>query len=234
MIYIRRISVLALSLIVGFVISLSVYQEEFYPLKETVEQVKCKLDTTKQKFKALVNCPKEILPAAKIAFKGFPDLAQADIKFKFKPLTTVNATMLAQPQMDNNILNKIKRKYIIYVNNNKGRLKGLDFSKMSRDIQVGWIAHELGHIVDYSKRGAMSMAGMGWNYVSSPKFKHKVEQAADIIAINRGFGMELKKGVEYLLSHPEVSLKYKLKIKEHYLSVADIENYHESYLRNCH
>jgi len=233
MTYFRRISILTFSFLIGFIISLSIYQEEFYPLKEAVQEVKCKLDTTKQKFKALINCPKEILPAARLALRGFPDLANADIKFAYKPLTTVNATMLAQPQVDNNILDKIKRKYIIYVNNNKGRLKGLKFSKMPRDIQVGWIAHELGHIVDYSKRGALSMMGMGLNYVTSPKFKHKVEHAADIIAINRGFGVELKKGVQYLLSHPDVSLKYKLKIKKHYLSVADIERHHQEYLRSC-
>lgn len=229
----RRISVLVLSLLIGFIISLSIYQEEFYPSQAAIKEVKCKLKTRKEKFKALINCPKDILPAAKIALQGFPDLAHLDIRFAYKPLTTVNATMLAQPAFNNDILNKIKRKYTIYVNNNRGRIKGLDYSKMSRDIQVGWIAHELGHIVDYSQRGALSMVGMGWNYVTSPQFKHKVEHAADIIAINRGFGMELKKSVQYLLTHPDVSLKYKMKIKEHYLSETDIDRHHQNYLRSC-
>lgn len=229
----RGLSVL-LIIVSIFLVSLIIGNEAFLPSKTMVNEINCKYDTSiLANFKALKNCPQVILPAAKKAVAAFPKLKDVKIKFVFKKLQAISATMMAQPKFSTTFFNPENKEYIIYINNNEGRSKGLNYSEMSFDIQVGWIAHELGHILDYKNRNALSMIGFGVNYVVLPKFKEKVEHTADILAINRGLGKELLTGVEFLLSHPNISERYKNKIKKFYLSVDKIKEYIIRYEASC-
>lgn len=216
-----------------FIISLLVFSNQFLPSSTLVEQVNCRKKTNLISLQRLKDCPKDILPAAREALSAFPKLHDLKIKFAFSSINSVDATMLAQPEFTSTLFNIKTKEFIIYINNNQGVSKGLNYTELSKDIQVGWIAHELGHILDYKERDKLSMIGLGVNYYLVPKFKQKIEHAADKIAINHGLGRELLAGVEYLLNHPNISDRYKKKFKKYYLSVDDIKQYIVQYESNC-
>ena len=229
----KVIKALAISTIVFFlfIFGLLISSNHFLPSKTLVDQVNCRKDTNL--LSELKDCPKSIIPAAREALSAFPKLHDLKIKFAFSSMNSVDATMLAQPEFTSTLFNIKTKEFIIYINNNKGTSKGLNYSELSKDIQVGWIAHELGHILDYKERNKLSMIGLGVNYYLLPKFKQKIEHAADKIAINRGLGRELLAGVEYLLNNPDISERYKRKFKKYYLSVDEIKFYIQRYEENC-
>ena len=157
----------------------------------------------------------KIKSAALVALSRYPELKNVRIEFLFRPIIS---TMAARPKINLKAFTR-HRTYQIFLNNNEGKNKALDIDSLSESVKIGWIAHELGHIVDYESRNALSLMAMGVYYLTVPSFKRNIEQSVDIIAIRHGFGYEHCEGVEYLLYGSKASENYKKNNMKYYLPI---------------
>jgi hypothetical protein len=90
------------------------------------------------------------------------------------------------------------------------------------EILIGWIGHELGHIMDYESRSVWGMIRFGLGYLVSPKYVKRAERVADTYAVNHGLGSYIIATKHYILDHTSLPDKYKQKIARLYLSPDDI------------
>lgn len=51
---------------------------------------------------------------------------------------------------------------------------------------IGWIGHELGHVMDYQERSGLNLLVFGIKYLTSNGFIKEAERAADTFAVNHG------------------------------------------------
>jgi hypothetical protein len=87
---------------------------------------------------------------------------------------------------------------------------------------IGWIGHELGHIMDYESRTNKGMVAFGYNYLRSGTYVKKVEVIADTYAVNHGLGRYIIATKRFILDNAELPQAYKDKIARLYLSPDDI------------
>jgi len=92
---------------------------------------------------------------------------------------------------------------------------------LSTEAVLGWYAHELGHVVDYERRGKGGSFWMGIQYLFFPKGRARLEYRADRIAIEHGYGCELLVSVNTSKKHLP-SWKRK-QIERFYLKKAQLE-----------
>ncbi len=157
----------------------------------------------------------KIKSAALVALSRYPELKNVRIEFLFRPIT---ATMETRPKINLKAFTK-HRTYQVFLNNNEGKNKALDIDSLTESVKIGWIAHELGHIIDYESRNAFSLMAMGIYYLTVPSFKRNIEQSVDIITIRHGFGYEHCEGVEYLLYGSKATEWYKKNNVKYYLPI---------------
>ena len=86
------------------------------------------------------------------------------------------------------------------------------------DVMIGWIGHELGHILDYESKNNAAMITFGYNYVFYPSFVKEAERIADSLAVERGMGHYILSTKRFILDHAELPRAYKTKIAKLYLS----------------
>lgn len=167
--------------------------------------------------------PIEILDPVKEALKFFPELEEVDISFEFKEKIS-GAIMQAQPKVFSLIVDgKESRKYRIKMT------RYLDFGneilpieKVPYDALVGWIGHELGHIMDYINRSSVNMMRFGFKYWTSNKKVVEAEYTADSFAIECGMGHQILANKNYILNNEGFDDEYKDKIRNLYMSPEDI------------
>ena len=94
--------------------------------------------------------------------------------------------------------------------------------QIPKDIMVGWIGHELGHVMDYENRSICGIIRFGAGYVFSPDFVRQAERVADTYAVEHGLGWYILQTKNFILNHADLSKKYKDKIARLYLSPDDI------------
>ena len=158
----------------------------------------------------------KIKSAALVALSRYPELKNTRIEFLFRNIT---ATMETRPKINFKAFSKKQRTYQVFINLNKGKNRALDIDSLTETMKIGWIAHELGHVVDYESRSAFSLMAMGVFYVTVPSFKRNIEQSVDIISIRHGFGYEHCEGAEYLLYHSNATDKYRKNNLKYYLPI---------------
>ena len=93
---------------------------------------------------------------------------------------------------------------------------------MPTDVLIGWVGHELGHVMDYQERGNLNLVGFGVRYVLLKEFVKKAERAADSFAVSRGMSEYILKTKRFILDHSEIDETYKTRIKQYYLSPDEI------------
>lgn len=174
--------------------------------------------------------PIEISSVYKKVIQYYPDLEDENIEISFE---SISSTMLSQPVISWSNIFREKRKYIIKINNDFESNKTLDYRTMSEEILIGWLGHELSHIVDYKDRNFLSIIGIGFNYVVSKSFKSEVENFADKNTIYRGLGDELLLGVEYSTGSADISSAYKAKLVNDYYSAEELKAIISDYKNSC-
>ena len=172
-------------------------------------------DSLEQLFSINKKFNPKIKSAALVALSRYPELKNTKIEFIFKNIT---ATMETRPKINFAALTK-HRTYQVFINLNKGKNKALDIDSLSETVKIGWIAHELGHIIDYESRNAFSLFMMAPYYVWVPSFKRNIEQSVDIITIRHSCGYEHCEGVEYLLYKSNATEAYKKRNTTYYLPI---------------
>ena len=82
--------------------------------------------------------------------------------------------MQAQPTWSALLKPKSKRSYVILISE-EFKISGEEFKTvdMPTDVLIGWVGHELGHVMDYQERGNLNLVGFGVRYVLLKEFVKK-------------------------------------------------------------
>lgn len=159
-----------------------------------------------------------------IALSCYPELMKTRIRFVFKQ-NLKSSVMQAQPVFNSLLAGKASREYRINISA-LFRLThtAIPIHQLPDQIMIGWIGHELGHIMDYESRSTMGMIGFGLGYVFSADYVKRAERIADDFAVRRGLGPYLIETKQFILNHAELPQAYKDKIARLYVSPEEIVN----------
>ncbi|MCM4161618.1 hypothetical protein FHG64_05685 [Antarcticibacterium flavum] len=166
--------------------------------------------------------PENILEEATIALSHYPELEDVEIEFRYKNKMK-KALMQAQPKMGNLFKGKKDHSYYVFISS-KFLLENKEFSidNIPSEVLIGWLGHELGHIMDYRERSSLELAKFGVRYITSDNFIRKAERTADTYAINHGMGNYVFATKDFILNHSNLSDKYKKRKVRLYLSPEEI------------
>lgn len=167
--------------------------------------------------------PPELKEAVLESLSFYPELAEVEIHFVYASRIR-KSVMLAQPKLDGLLKGRWRKAYIIRISkdfNIGGEV--FHIRNMPYKVLVGWLGHELGHIVDYLPRSLPSMAVFGLRYLFSERFLREAERTADTIAVQHGMGNHILAVKQYILEQAEFAEVYKERIRRLYLSPQDIK-----------
>ncbi|GAB3905643.1 hypothetical protein GCM10028803_36800 [Larkinella knui] len=157
-----------------------------------------------------------------VALSFYPELKNTAIRFVFKQRIK-SSVMQAQPVFRSLINRRSARSYRIYISAMfKLTHTAIPIHQIPDAIMIGWIGHELGHIMDYENRSNLGLIGFGLSYVLSAGYIKKVERIADAYAVSHGLGSYLVETKQFILNHAELPQAYKDKIARLYVSPAEI------------
>lgn len=157
-----------------------------------------------------------------VALSHYPELKNTPIEFRFKK-NIQKSFMQAQPKISGLLKRKKKREYFVFISEKlKIEDEVFDVTTVPSDVLIGWIGHELGHIMDYRERSGMNMLWFGIKYLSSKTYIQEAERVADTYAVNHGMGKYIIATKDFILNHSRLSQTYKARIKNLYLSQEEI------------
>lgn len=171
--------------------------------------------------------PKKVIPKSielevEVALEHFPELKEVPIEFKFKK-NIKKSVMQAQPTIKGIFGSKENRSYKILISE-KFKITGEEFktTHVPKDVLIGWIGHELGHVMDYQNRSGLNLVAFGFRYAFLKEYVKKAERAADSFAVLRGMADYIIKTKRFILDNAKIDPLYKERIKEYYLSPDEI------------
>ncbi|RMA58547.1 hypothetical protein [Ulvibacter antarcticus] len=166
--------------------------------------------------------PENIYKEAITALSFYPELKDAEISFKFKE-NIKKSTMQAQPTWTSFFKGRKNRSYIILISQ-QIQIDGESFTieDIPGDVLIGWLGHELGHVMDYRDRSNVGMLIFGIKYLYSGSHIQEVERAADTYAIAHGMGDYILQTKNFILDHAHISEKYKERLRRLYMSPEEV------------
>lgn len=166
--------------------------------------------------------PDIIQSEVETALSFYPQLDSTEIEFRFKK-NIKKSTMQARPTFKSLFKNKKKRSYVVLISE-KFKVSDQEFrtTDIPSDIFIGWIGHELGHIMDYRHQSNIDLIWFGINYLFSNSHIVEAERAADSFAVAHGMEAYILKTKHFILDHAEISTVYKERINKYYLSPEEI------------
>ncbi|HET8830162.1 MAG TPA: hypothetical protein VFM79_12510 [Pelobium sp.] len=182
-------------------------------------------DTTARDLSAFAEnkkIPKIIEESVLIALSYYPELIDTEIDFVFKK-NIKKSVMQAQPKFSTLLRSKENRAFQINISAMfKLTNSATPIHQLPKNIMIGWIGHELGHVMDYKTRSLFSLLGFGAGYLFSERYVQKAERVADTFAVNHGLGFYIIETKRFILDQSDLPEKYKEKISRLYLSPDDI------------
>ncbi|MDO7172340.1 hypothetical protein [Mariniflexile sp. AS56] len=166
--------------------------------------------------------PESIANEVETALSHYPELANVVIDFKFKNKIK-KSTMQAQPNFSSVLCAKSKRTYRILISKSF-RIGEMvyDTKNIPSTVLIGWLGHELGHIMDYQHRSGLNLIGFGLGYLFSEKSMKKAERSADTFAVIHGMEKYILATKNFILHEAGFSDIYINRIKRFYLSPEEI------------
>lgn len=166
--------------------------------------------------------PNKIRERVEVALGYYPQLKNIHIEFKIKK-NIKKSTMQARPTFDSFFKSKKDRKFLILISK-KFKISDKEFSTLDipDDIFIGWIGHELGHIMDYQNRSKLNLIWFGLKYLFSENHIVEAERAADGFAVKHKMEDYILKTKNFILNHAEIPEVYKNRMKRYYLSPEEI------------
>jgi len=184
---------------------------EFQPLNEAQKDSLMALYGTNKIF------IEEYLNATLIALSYFPELRYTHIEFRYSRERT---TMAARP-VPHTIFGR--KRYRIFINN-RDDFEGIILRDVPFNAQVGIIAHELEHIVDYQSRNAFGIIGIAFRWLD-PVRRILFEKEIDRALIIRGLGWQLYDWATYSMFKSERATEaYRLFKRENYKNPEEIRH----------
>lgn len=169
--------------------------------------------------------PNELRSEIEKALSYYPDLAETHIKFRWGRFTR-RSFMLARPIISSILRSKEKRQYQIIMKK-RFFIKNKQFAngRIPSDVIVGWLGHELGHVLDYRDKSAVNLTWFGVQYYFCDSFIKKAEITADKNAVERGLIKELIQAKEFSRNDTYFPKSYIEKLKHLYPSIAQIRKW---------
>jgi len=166
--------------------------------------------------------PESIRPKVEKALSYYPELDATTIEFRFKK-NIKKSTMQARPSFGSFFRSRTHRQYVILISE-KFKISDAEYSTrdIPTDIFIGWIGHELGHIMDYQDRSKLNLIWFGLNYVFSDNHIVEAERAADAFAVQQGMEDYILKTKDFILNNAKITESYKQRIQKYYLSPEEI------------
>jgi hypothetical protein len=162
--------------------------------------------------------PEAIRDVALEALSHYPELEHTKIEFRFED-EIVNSFMQAQPKILSLFRSKKNRAYIIKITRHMEiDSNQIAIEEIPHEVLLGWLGHELGHIMDYTHKNGLEMAWFGFRYLTSEKAKIKAERRADIEALKHGMADEIIATKNFILRNASLPEVYKDKIRNYYIS----------------
>lgn len=164
------------------------------------------------------NVPEELQKQFTIICQAFPELRNENISLRFQ---SISMTMQARP----NIWTVLggQREYFIFINTQRHR-NGLLLEDIPFNAQIGIIAHELCHIIDYHFKSNWEIIKTGLWYFKK-RNQENYEKAIDYLVIKKGLGHQLKDWSHFVLHEAELTAKYKKTKETFYLKPEDIHQH---------
>jgi len=166
--------------------------------------------------------PDSIQEEVRIALSHYPKLENTPITFKFKKQIK-KSTMQAQPIFWSLFKSRKKREYVVLISE-KIKISGKEYltKDVPKKIMIGWLGHELGHIMDYQNRSSLNLIWFGAKYAFSGSYLKEAERAADTYAVSHGMGSYIVETKNFILDNAKIQEKYKARIRKFYLSPEEI------------
>lgn len=147
----------------------------------------------------LKGVPKEFEDAIITAYFFFPELKNVPIQFIEEKIST---TMNCRPNPWRLLI--WQRHYEIRINN-YSEFEGPLLKDTPYNAQVGVIAHELAHILDYEAGGTLRIIKRALDYLRATT-KRDFEHEIDAITIQKGFGKQLLDWLDFLMDEDNPSI----------------------------
>ncbi|MBU2927164.1 hypothetical protein KO515_02880 [Winogradskyella psychrotolerans] len=166
--------------------------------------------------------PEDIRENVETALDYYPELKTINIEFRFKK-NIKKSTMQARPTFGSFFKSRKHRNYVILISE-KFKIADQEFltRHIPNDIFIGWIGHELGHVMDYQDRNKLNLIWFGLKYLLSQNHIIEAERAADSFAVTHGMEDYILKTKDFILNHADITQSYKNRIKKYYLSPEEI------------
>lgn len=166
--------------------------------------------------------PNIIKERINLALSFYPELRNTSIEFKIKK-NIKKSTMQAQPKWDFLWSSRKNKSYIILISN-KFKIENKEFNTLDlpSEVFIGWIGHELGHIMDYENRSKFNLILFGIKYLFFQRSIKKAERTADTFAVAHGMAHYILATKNFILNNAAITKKYKSRIIKYYLSPEEI------------
>jgi hypothetical protein len=177
---------------------------------------------SKKKREFDLEIPEEIRKITLKTLSFYPELRDIRIEFVINE-NIRKSVMQAQPKFITMFGSRKKRTYLIKISKSfdfKG--KSIPIHELPEEVLIGWIGHELGHIMDYLKRSNWSLILFGIGYLTSKSFIISAERIADTYAVNHGLGKYILATKDFILHQAGMSDEYIKRIKKLYLPPEEI------------
>jgi hypothetical protein len=162
--------------------------------------------------------PAEIEKNVLTALSFYPELKNTKINFIFKS-NIKTSVMQAQPVFTSLLQRRKNRRYRINISAHFKLINAkMPILSIPDPVMIGWIGHELGHILDYEGKTNPEIVSFGYHYLFHPTFVKHAEMVADSLAVERGMGNYIVATKRFILDHAALPQAYKDKIKRLYLS----------------
>jgi hypothetical protein len=202
------------SLFISIILSLMTFIPPI--ISENPQQIKL------EEFKHNKKIPKILEHNILIALSHYPELKDTPISFVFKQ-DIKKSIMQAQPVFSSLLGGKESRAYQINISSMfKLTHSAMPIHQLPDSIIIGWIGHELGHIMDYERKNTFGIIAFGLGYLFSEKSLKKAEIVADTYAVNHGLGAYILDTKRFILDNSDLPEVYKKRIARLYLSPNDI------------
>jgi len=140
----------------------------------------------------------------------YPELKDTHIIVVENKFYGIQHTLRSYPPLLSLLNNKKDRVIPIVINTNKNT--PIPFYSLSKEEQKGILAHEMAHVLDYTKRSATELLGLSYMFCFSKDFIQKLEKNTDNVAISRGFEDDILKFRNHAKENSTSSYKYYEKI----------------------
>jgi len=214
LVYMNLITLLACSIFIAHIQAQASY-DQFYLKRENFE---IHLAELKNEFGNKKIIPTGIELECLAALSFYPELRNTDIEFRFGQL---NFTMISKPKPGTILKDRKQRQYVIIIQKPGLSRNNIEWKELSFNAMVGWIGHELGHVLHYSHKSSGGILFTGIKY-AVPGYRRKMERFTDQLSIQHNLGYALYEGVDYTISSSHASEHYKNNQQKFYVHPEEI------------